>query len=111
MPVTVVEMPTFEAAARKVKLTEAEFLEIADYLSRHPEAGDVIKGTGGIRKMRFARPGGGKRGGYRIIHFFMTRSRPLYLLSIYAKAHKGDLSPKELKQLAKIAAAVKQEAP
>jgi len=65
-------MPTFEAAARKVNLTGAEFLEIADYLSRHPEAGDVIKAP--------------------------------------AACPKGNLSAGELKQLSKIAAAVKQEA-
>jgi hypothetical protein len=70
----------------------------------------VIKGTGGIRKARFAWPGGGKSGGYRVIHFFMDHTKPLDLLSIYAKAQKTDLSAPEKKQLAKAVAAIRAEA-
>jgi len=58
-----------------------------------PEAGDLIPGSGGVRKVRWGRQGSVKRGGVRIIYFYHHPAMPLYLLMIYAKARRDDLSP------------------
>ena len=68
-PVTVVETPEFLAATRKL-LTEDERAALVDHLARNPDAGDLISGTGGLRKLRWAVEGRGKRGGARVIYFF-----------------------------------------
>jgi hypothetical protein len=108
-PVTVVEMETFAAAARKCQLTEAEFIEIADYLSLNPEAGDLIKGTRGLRKVRFARPGMGKSGGYRTVHFFMDHDSPLFLFTVYSKSQKENISDEDKKKMRSLVAELKKE--
>ena len=64
-------------------------------LSVHPEAGDVIRGTGGIRKIRWAMPGRGKRGGSRVVYYWLTARDHIYLLTVYAKGVKDDLTPAE----------------
>ncbi len=65
------------------------------FLSVHPEAGDVIRGTGGIRKIRWAMPGRGKRGGSRIIYYWLAKQKHIYLLTVYAKGAKDDLTSAE----------------
>jgi len=64
-----------------------------DFIARNPEAGDVIRDSGGVRKVRWGRQGTGKRGGARVIYFFHDKEMPLYLLMVYAKAVRADLSP------------------
>jgi len=73
----------------------AERLAIINWIAAHPEAGDVIEGTGGARKVRFAGRGKGKSGGYRVITFFTGTEMPVFLLNIFAKNEKTDLTPKE----------------
>jgi hypothetical protein len=63
------------------------------FIARNPEAGDLIPGSGGVRKVRWGRRGSGKRGGVRIIYFYHDPGMPLYLLMIYTKAQRDDLSP------------------
>ena len=65
------------------------------FLSVHPDAGDVIRGTGGIRKIRWAMPGRGKRGGSRIVYYWLAREAHIYLLTLYAKGVKADLTSAE----------------
>lgn len=65
------------------------------FLSAHPEAGDVILGTGGIRKVRWAMAGRGKRGGNRVIYYWMAGRDHIYLLTVYAKGVKDDLTAAE----------------
>ena len=96
---TVVETPAFLAAARALGLSEGERAAIVTWLSAHPEAGDVIEGTGGARKVRFAGRGKGKSGGYRVITFFTGPSLPVFLLEIFAKNEKSDLSALERRTL------------
>ena len=67
----------------------------------------MIPGTGGVRKLRWARAGGGKRGGARVVYFFYRPDCPLYLLLAYAKAQASDLSAAEKKAVAAFAAAIK----
>ena len=91
---TVVETPGFLDDVKKL-LSEQERTDLIRFLAANPNAGDIIPGTGGIRKLRWAMEGRGKRGGARVIHFFHNRTMPLFLLAIYAKNQQEDLSPDE----------------
>lgn len=93
-PLTVVETTTFERQAQKI-WTEAERAALVDHVAYHPEAGDIIPGTGGVRKLRWARAGGGKRGGARVVYFYHDRGRPVYLLLAYAKSAREDMTSDE----------------
>jgi hypothetical protein len=70
------------------------------YLAAHPRAGDLIRETGGIRKLRWARSGRGKSGGVRVIYYFHSERRPLYLLTVFAKNERADLSKAQRHDLA-----------
>jgi hypothetical protein len=90
-PVTVTETAVFMRQAGTL-WTEDERFEFVDFIARNPEAGDLIPAIGGIRKVRWGRRGSGKRGGVRIIYFYHDPAMPLYLLMIYAKVRRDDLS-------------------
>jgi hypothetical protein len=104
---TVVETPTFLRQAESV-WTDEERSDFVDYIARNPEAGDVVAETGGVRKVRWGRQGSGKRGGARVIYFFQHTDAPLYLLMVYAKARREDLSADEKKAVRAITAALKR---
>ena len=98
---TVVETPSFLRDAKKL-LDDDERESLVNYLSSSPHAGDIIKGTGGIRKIRWAREDTGKSGAYRVIYFFHSTDIPLFLLNVFAKNEKANISQAErndLKQL------------
>jgi hypothetical protein len=80
---------------------------LAVYLIDHPDAGDVIPGSGGVRKLRWAAKGKGKRGGARIIYLYTVIAARIYLIRCYAKSAKTDLTSDEKKQLRQIAAHLK----
>ena len=80
-------------------LSDGERLAIVSWIAANPEAGDVIEGTGGARKVRFAGKGKGKSGGYRVITFFTGTDVPVFLLNILAKNEKIDLKPQERRVL------------
>ena len=69
------------------------------YLAAHPDAGDVIPGSGGIRKVRWARVGSGKSGGVRVIYFLRTEQGELVLLTLYAKSKTGNITGEKLKEI------------
>jgi hypothetical protein len=94
VPVTVVETPEFLAATGKL-MEEAERTALVDYLARNPAAGDLIPGTGGVRKLRWALEGRGKRGGARVIYFHHNADMPLFALTAYAKNQRADLSQQD----------------
>ena len=96
MLVTVVELPNFTRRANAV-MTEAERIALIDHLAANPEAGIPL--GGGLRKLRFAREGSGKSGGFRSIHYYQTGSGPLYLLTVFSKNEKANLSAAELSAL------------
>ncbi len=73
--VTLVEFPEFQKKAASL-LSEEELLELKTFLASNPEAGDLIQGTGGVRKLRWASQGQGKRGGNRIIYYFQDLRFP-----------------------------------
>lgn len=107
--ITVAETSEFARRARKL-LSEEERSELIFSLAASPKAGAVIEGTGGIRKLRWARQGKGKSGGVRIIYFFHNERMPLYLLTLYGKNEKDDLADSERKELAKLARILVQSA-
>src|SRR5438477_10375118 len=92
---TVVETETCLRNAKVAGLTEEERTEIVDFIALNPDAGDEIKGTGGARKIRFAGKGKGKSGGYRVISFFSGGDIPVFLLNVFAKNEKTDLTNAE----------------
>jgi mRNA-degrading endonuclease RelE of RelBE toxin-antitoxin system len=101
VPMTVVETPFFlKKAASLMRDDERE--DLIGFVGLRPEAGDVIPETGGVRKLRWGREGKGKRGGVRLIYYFHNEAFPLFLLTVYAKNQKGNLTKaerNELKQL------------
>ena len=92
--VTVVETRSFRRKAQKL-LSETQILELIVYLSANPESGVRVKGSGGIRKLRWAIGGRGKSGGVRVIYYFSNRALPLWLLDIFGKNEKADLTDAE----------------
>ena len=80
-------------------MDDVERAELVLYLAYNPTAGDVIPGSGGIRKVRWGLEGRGKRGGARVIYFFHDMEMPLLLLKAYAKNKQDDLSEIELKKM------------
>ncbi|TCT10901.1 transcriptional regulator [Paralcaligenes ureilyticus] len=87
---TIIETPTFSADAKAI-WQEDERGEFCAWLAQHPEAGDVIPGSGGCRKVRWTRQGTGKRGGVRVIYFNRLDNGVIHLLVIYAKAVRGTI--------------------
>lgn len=75
----------------------------------NPRGAPLIRDTGGIRKLRWAGSGRGKRGGIRVIYFYHAGPEAIYLLTAYAKADREDLSPADKKVLSQLVAAIKQE--
>lgn len=90
VPVTVVETPEFLAATRKL-LDAGDRALLVDHLALNPMAGDLIPGTGGVRKLRWGLEGRGKRGGARVIYFYHNPGMPLFMLTAYAKNARSDL--------------------
>jgi hypothetical protein len=104
--ITVAETPVFLRQAKEV-WSDSEREDFILYIAGNPEAGDVIPETGGIRKVRWSRAGTGKRGGVRVIYFFHDRSKPLYLLMVYAKGRRDNLDADDKKALRGLADAIK----
>jgi hypothetical protein len=98
----VVTTSVFARNAAKARLSEYEHLRIETFLSENPTAGDLIRGTGGARKIRFAAPGRGKSGGYRVITYFAAEDVPIFLLDIYSKGERVNLSQAERNELKRI---------
>jgi hypothetical protein len=81
--------------------TRDEYENLVMFLANHPDAGEVIPGTGGIRKVRWPARGQGKRGGARVIYYFRDLNMPVYLLAAYAKGEKINLTAGEKKAMRK----------
>lgn len=99
--ITVAEFAGFTRRAAAL-LDQHDHDALVDFLSAHPLAGDVIPSTGGIRKLRWARAGGGKSGGFRVIYYFHSERMPLWLCSIYAKNEQADLTPDQKRLLSRM---------
>lgn len=95
---TFIETSIFEREL-PVYLDDDEYAELQLFLMIHPDAGDVIPGSGGVRKLRWKRPGQGKRGGTRVVYFVRQGLREIWMLTIYAKAKQENIPPHILKAL------------
>lgn len=94
VPISVVETPEFLAATRKL-MTDDERALLVDYLAYNPTSGDLVPGTGGVRKLRWGLEGRGKRGGARVVYFHHDAGMPLFALTAYAKNERADLSQQD----------------
>jgi hypothetical protein len=95
---TLVETPTFKADADEI-WTEEERSAFFTWLTAHPDAGDVVPGSGGCRKVRWSRPGTGKRGGVRVIYFTHLTAGEIWLLLAYAKSVRANIPGHLLKAI------------
>lgn len=105
--ITVVETNSFTASA-KGRMKQEEIDALVDFLAADPERGDLIQGTGGLRKIRFGTGGRGKRGGVRVVYYFHNDTMPVFLLSVFAKNEKDNLSKAERNALAKVARTIRE---
>ena len=84
---------------KKGLLDDDDLFELMEWLAIHPDSGKVIKGSGGLRKLRWAAKGRGKRGGARVIYFCWLADEKILLLDIYSKGRQEDLAADEIKKL------------
>ncbi len=98
--ITVAETEPFQRKVAKL-LSVDEREELIAYLAEHPSSGVLIEGTGGVRKLRWARSGRGKSGGVRVIYYFHSEIMPLYLLAVFGKNEKANISKEEKRALSK----------
>ena len=98
MEVTFYETTSFAEGVSKLR-AEAQRLELKQELTRYPEKGDLLRGTGGFRKTRMRLPGRGKSGGARVIYYYLSPDGVIYLVSLYAKNVQETLTAKQTKQL------------
>lgn len=100
---TVAELSEYMRTADKL-LSAAERQDVIRYLAENPKAGDLMECTGGVRKLRWGRGGQGKSGGVRVIYYFHDEAMPLYLLTLFAKGDRANLSKAERNELADLTA-------
>lgn len=89
----------FDRQWQRLGLSDDDLVELQYFLCHHPDAGKVIAGTGGLRKLRWALSGRGKRGGARIAYVDIVLKETIYLVTVYAKNEKDDLSEMEKKAI------------
>jgi len=103
------ETHAFRRAAAQAGMSEDDIAALVSFLASHPDAGDVIAGTGGCRKLRWAGRGKGKSGGYRTITFYSGAIMPVYLLTVFGKGEKTNLSDAECNTLRALTKALTAE--
>jgi hypothetical protein len=98
---TVIETPDYLQDAKDAGLSGGEMAAIIQIIASDPKAGDVMVGTGGARKLRFAASGKGKRGGVRTVHYFGGDDVPVFMLAVIKKGDRDNLSKAECNALRK----------
>lgn len=99
-----VELPNFTKSWRKIGLTDEDLWALEEFLGKNPDYGDLIQGTGGLRKIRWAAKGRGKRGGSRVCYVDIVRKEKVYLIAAFSKNQKENLTEfekREIKELIK----------
>ena len=96
-----VETHVFTAAIRR-HLDDELYRQLQIALMLRPEQGPIIQGSGGLRKVRWATTGGGKRGGLRVIYYWAPRDQAFYMVYAYTKSEQGDLTPAQTRQLSRV---------
>jgi len=99
---TVVETPSYVKEAKRL-LSNEENSDIIAYLASNPKAGVLVRGTGGFRKLRWGRAGQGKSGGVRVVYYFHSEFMPLFLVTLFGKGEKTNLTKEESNELADLA--------
>ena len=98
---TVIETPVFSRKAKDL-FTDSEREDFAVFISQNPDAGSVVKGSGGVRKVRWGRSGAGKRGGVRVIYYNQFQHEEIWLLTLYAKNERSTIPAQELKLIKEV---------
>lgn len=101
MLTTITELPEYIKRAQEL-LSESERKSVIDYLAEYPKAGDLMEGTGGIRKLRWGRGNRGKSGGVRVVYYYHDERIPLYLLTLFGKNEQANLSKSDRNFLAQL---------
>lgn len=99
----------FDKQWEQLGLNDDDLRSLQSLLIEHPDIGDVIQGTGGVRKVRFAANSKGKRGGARVIYVDFVIHESLFLLSVYGKNKKQDISENEKEQMRKLINIIEKE--
>jgi hypothetical protein len=105
-PQVVAELPQFVRDAESTGLSEEERTTIIDAISRDPLKGDEVRGSGGVRKVRFAGRGKGKSGGYRVVTAYFGPDVPVYLVAMLSKGERGNFSAAEIVGFKKMTAEI-----
>ena len=96
-----IETPVFTAAIRR-HLEDEQYRQLQIALMLRPHQGPVLPGSGGLRKVRWATMGGGKRGGLRIVYYWQPEEQVIYMVYAYAKSAQGDLTQAQIRQLVRL---------
>ncbi|NKC30201.1 type II toxin-antitoxin system RelE/ParE family toxin [Falsiroseomonas selenitidurans] len=104
---SVVETSSFTRRADAL-LSQAERAELIATLANNPEAGDVMVGLGGVRKLRWAPAGRGKSGAFRVIYYLLNEGRPILAFFLYGKNEQADLTPVQRKAVQQLVATMKE---
>jgi len=105
---TVIETESYLRAAKDAQMDDEERNDAVELVATNPEGGDVMPGTGGVRKARLAGRGKGKSGGYRIVWYFGGGDIPVFLLTVFGKGEKANLSQGERNALRALTARLRQ---
>lgn len=99
--ITVVETNAYLAQAKRL-MDDDERAEAVEMIAKNPEGGELIVGTGGVRKARFAIGGRGKSGGVRLVYYYYNEMAPVFMLTVFAKGDKENLTKAERNELGKL---------
>lgn len=105
---SVIETESYLRAAKDAGMAEDEKAAAVDLVASNPDAGDVMQGTGGVRKARLAGRGKGKSGGYRIVWYFGGGDIPVFLLTVFGKGEKANLTQGERNALRSLTATLRE---
>ncbi len=110
MRLTFVQLPRFAARWAQLRLTDDDLQALERTLLRNPEAGAVVSGTGGLRKVRFAPPSRhvGKSGAFRVGYAYFRVADAVYLLAIYPKNEQANLTPQDKAEARKLIELIKR---
>jgi hypothetical protein len=105
---TFIEHPTFTKQIKEL-LSDVEYASFQKDLAASPESGDVVPGLGGLRKVRMAAKGKGKRGGARVVYLLIPAPEVIFFFYAYTKGNIEDLSPEQKKRLKAAVETIKKE--
>ena len=106
---TFLEVPLFTKKWKELGLTDEDLRDLQNILLQNPKSGDVIQGTGGLRKIRIPMKGRGKSGGSRVIYVDIEIKEVIYFINVYTKNEKDDLTEDEKKAFKAVVKMLKEE--